>query len=146
MSAKVPLFPLTRSPLLDEFKRALKRRSKAIKHAVFNWTLERKVDHIDGVDFESLVNSWSTTGPDVTLQVWEDGELWLYASELQGKQVTFELGFHATLGSVTCDALVDLLERTTLPLCIRDSSRLAKDAVLKLWSPLTPFDVDDGRA
>lgn len=141
MATKVPAWPLTRSPVLDEFKGALQRRSKAIKHSVFDWTLEHLVIRVDECDYEGLWNYWELTRPTLSLTVWEDGDLTVKAREISAGRAIFALSFFAELGSLDCAALVATLEATTTQLCVRDSNEDAKSRILELWSPYGPYEV-----
>jgi len=145
MGTKDPSWPITRSNLLDEFKRALRRRSKGIKHSVFAWSIERSTEQFDGLEYESLLSHWELTTGEMWLHLREDGLLWLGAREWSDGVYKFEFSFYAELGSASCDDLVRVLKASITPISIRESSDDAKDRVLALWERFGPFDVDRGR-
>ncbi len=146
MASRVPFWPLTRSPLMEEFKSALIRRSKALKHQLFEWTCERMISEEDDRRLESLLVRMRTHRPELSIRLWEDGDLWFYARELRSRKIAFELSFHGRLGPNSCGDLVETLENTFTPAAIRADSNSAKKEILAQWEGFAPSDADYGRA
>ncbi len=95
--------------------------------------------------FESLLVRMKTYRPELSIRLWEDGDLWFYVRELKSRQIAFELSFRARLGSNSCEKLVETLEKSITPAAIRTDSRSAKREIIALWESFEPRDLDYGR-
>jgi len=138
MTAKVPAWPLTSSPLLHAFKAAMQRRSKALRHQLSEWQCARATDEHEGRCIESLTVFMATCNCEFRVQLWHDGVLWFHVRELRAQRKVFELSFHGSMRSASPTELLQVIEASLVPGVVRASPQQAERELLRVWARFAP--------
>ncbi len=142
---RVPDWPDVESLLLSSFLDALRKRSRAIKYRTQVWICE--VTHNDESNGqEAVTTEMFLTNPRVKVKLWDDGVLWFYVRDFRARVWLFEFSFYVQISPGQCEQIVQTIEDSFTPVCIRESSELTKQHLLSLWQQFSPFEIDYGRA
>ena len=146
MTARLPKWPPTLSPLLGELKTAMRSRSKALRHQLQHWTCERLTDEVDGRTSESLAVDFHSYRAEYRLRLWDDGVLWFLVRQVRARRVVFELSFDGSVGDAPVSDVVRAVEASFVPGNVRAADTDAtQDEILRIWAAFDPENVNRGR-
>ncbi|MCA8956765.1 MAG: hypothetical protein KDC87_11880 [Planctomycetes bacterium] len=144
MTARLPTWPPTASPILGELRRALCSRSKALRHRLAHWDCAQQLDEVDGRTTESWTVDFHTHRATLLLRLWDDGVFWFSTRETAAHRTIFELSFHGNVRPDRVPELVRAIEASFTPASVRKTVDAAQEQILQLWADFEPKEIQRG--